>query len=381
MPSATEFSDELVLSFSTTPRITFDMMIRGLPIPKRSRRILTSPTSSMGLLSRLPMEIRVAVLKLLDFQSLSRLSRTSLKAKSFVEAMRWYREVMKYSPNILAALGKTDLLKYHSSVLVRQVLSETKCVSCLQEFGGILFLPTCERICRDCLERNYAYHLTDVAYAEKWFTLTNEQLQSIPIMRSIPGFYKLRTSILHPESHQLVSIKQLRQLAIKVHGSPEKVAELLPPKSSMVVVDEELGIGLSKCGPFELLEEFHKAPLEPPGCDLSRLKFNGLLPDQYPGMASIHIPSITKFGHIEKGHQCRGCRHSMYKYSVGIVLLPIPGYDIPAGMAPMPILKALAVRLRAWPDFRAHVLQCEGVRRLLAGEKEETDEPDDPVQL
>ncbi|RSL72064.1 hypothetical protein CEP53_001268 [Fusarium sp. AF-6] len=333
----------------------------------------------MGLLSRLPIEIRVAVLKLVDFQSLSRLSRTSLRAKSFVEALRWYHEVMRHCPHILAALGKTDLLRHHSSALVRQVLSERKCVSCLQEFGGILFLPTCERICRDCLEKNYAYHLTDVAYAEEWFSLTREQLQTIPIVRSIPGTYRLRTYVEHRESHQLVSIKQLLQLAIKVHGSPEKVAELLPPKSSMTVFDEEMGADLS-FGDFELLEQFHNAPLEPPGCDLSRLEFDWFVPDKYPGMASIRIPSVTRSGQLEKGHQCRGCRHSMYKYSVGVVRLPIPGYDIPPNMTPGPVLNALAVRLRAWPDFRAHVLQCEGVRRLLAGEKEETDKPDEPVR-
>ncbi|RSL65221.1 hypothetical protein CEP54_004299 [Fusarium duplospermum] len=372
MPSAQEFSDELVASFCTIPKITFDKMIPKLPLPQRSTMKRISIKSTLGLLNRLPFDVLVQVLKLLDFQSLSRLSRTSLRGQFVVEALRVYREVMRYYPRILAALGKTDLLRHHSCVLVRQVLSEQKCASCFG-YGGILFLPTCERICRDCLEKNYAYHLTDVAYAEEWFSLTNEQLQRIPIMRSIPGEYRLRCHAEHFESHQLVSIKQLLQLAIKVHGSPEKVAELLPPRSSMTVYDEEMGADLSY-GEWELLEEFHKAPLEPPGRDLSKLKFNYLVYDKYPGMASIHVPHVTRSGRLEGGYQCRGCRHAMYKYySLRVVQLPTQGYDFPEGVAPGTVFRAMAVRLRGWKDFKDHVRQCDGVRRLLGGEKEETD--------
>lgn len=357
MSSPQEFSDELIKEFTVSPPVQDEKLIRHLPIPKPSTISRTSNSSSLGQLDLLPAEILLEVLKLADFQSLSRLSRTSLRGKDVVEALRLYREVMRYYPKLLAALGKTHLLRHHSSSLVRQVLSEQKCASCL-DFGGFLFLPTCERVCFECLSKNFAFHLAKVSFAKKWFALTSEQLRRIPIMQSIPGRYRVTFTAKHSQPHKLVSVKQLLQLAIDVHGSPENVARLMPAWSPAIHPHD-----------FKTLAEFHKAPLQPPGCDLSKLPFNSILYDKYPGMASIRMPSLTSSG-FEYGRQCRGCRHVQRKHLAGRLPSPVMEELVPSGLDPERVLDAMVIRLRARREFVEHLGQCHGVRWLLDGEGE-----------
>lgn len=344
------FSDEIIEKLTTSPRLAFDKVIRHLPRPKLSTISRTSNSSSLGLLDLLPAEILLEVLKLIDFQSLSRLLRTSLRGKAVVEALRLYRHVMEYCPKVLAALGKTRLLQHHSAALVRQVLSEQKCVSCF-EFGGFLFLPTCERICHDCLDKNYAFHLTDVSFAKKWFSLTSTQLQRIPIMRSIPGRYQLRPEAKseHRQPLQLVSVKQLLQLAIDVHGSPEDVVKLMPTRSSDIDDDD-----------FKILEEFHKAPLQPPGCDLSKLPFDYQLHDKYPGMAAIRMSSLTSSG-LEYGSECQGCDYLLRKKFLGILPRLVQEEFVPRDIVPEEVFRAMASRLRPGTEFIEHLRECCGV--------------------
>ncbi|KAL2682853.1 hypothetical protein Neosp_007310 [[Neocosmospora] mangrovei] len=299
---------ENIRKLTTPRRLAMHKVIRNLPAPELSKISRTSNSSSLGLLEVLPTEILLEVLQLLDFQSLSRFLRTSLRGKEVVEAFRLYHEVMRHCPKALAALGETRLLRHHSSALVRQVLSEQKCASCF-EFGGFLFLPTCERICHDCLDKNYAFHLTHVSFAKKWFNLSNKELRRIPIMQSIPGRYQLRPEAKrkHRRSHQLVSVKQLMQLAIDVYGSPENVAKIMPAEDSDIDDYDR-----------KMLEKIHEAPLKPPGCDLSKLPFDYTFFDQWPGMAAIEMPSLIN-SHCDYGRECQGCDSLLRRKRLGIL--------------------------------------------------------------
>lgn len=334
-------------------------MIRDLPEPKPSTISRTSNRSSLGRLDLLPPELLLEVLNLLDFQSLSRISRVSLRGMKTIEALSSYRDIMTHCPTILAALGKTQLLRFHSAALLRQVLLEEICASCF-EFGAFLFLPTCERICFECLLQNYAFRLTTVAFAKRWFALTDDQLQRIPIMRSIPGYYCVRYSVKYRRSFRLVSIKQLLQLAIDVHGSAENVAKLKP----------ETGEGISPDG-LCTLRQFHEAPLQPPGCDLSKLPSKpNRVNDRYPGMASIRMPALTSSG-LDYGRLCRGCRYIYDQHSVGSLPDSVLQQLVPQGTGPTRPLLAILTRLRSRRGFVDHISECYGVRRLLQNWEEE----------
>src|SRR6478609_55847 len=146
--------------FTRTEESEFKGMIRYVP---NRNRLLPSTTSisnqprllasSLGQLDILPAELLLSVIDLLDFQSLSRLSRVSLLGKYDIEDLPVYRDVVEHAPEALVALGQTHLLSYHPATLVYSTLRQSRCVSCFA-FGGFLLLPTCERVCFECLYEN-----------------------------------------------------------------------------------------------------------------------------------------------------------------------------------------------------------------------------------
>lgn len=163
-------------------------MIRNVA-PARFSIIRRAPADpSLGSLDQLPAELFLLIPNLLDFQCFSRISRTCLRGKEVVEALPAYRDVMEHAPETLTALGKTRLLRYHAAPLLRQTLRTDKCASCF-DFGGFLFLLTCERICFDCLRENRAFRMTTPTIAKQCFGLTENQLKRIPVLYSIPGSY------------------------------------------------------------------------------------------------------------------------------------------------------------------------------------------------
>lgn len=83
--------------------------------PAQRSAIRRDSKSSIGILDRLSLEILQWVLDLLVFQSLSRVSRSSLLAKSVVESLPLYCDLMEHAPQTLNALGLTDLVRILSA--------------------------------------------------------------------------------------------------------------------------------------------------------------------------------------------------------------------------------------------------------------------------
>lgn len=196
--------------------------------------------------------------------------------------------------------------------------------------------------------------MTTVTFAKRWFALTNNQIRRIPIMHSISGSYCVRYQVLYCRAYCLVSIKQLKQLAIDVHGSPENVAKLMLEDSS--------GMGFKD---FHTLRQFHEATVEPPGCNLSKLPSKAnRMNDKYGGMASIRMPSLNSSG-PDYGRLCRGCRHIYNQHSLGLLPSSVLSELVPPGTGPDRPLLAILTRLRSRNGFIDHIRQCYGVRRLL----------------
>lgn len=183
-----------------------------------SARYRRPTNASLGFLSLLPAEILFLALDFLDFQSLSRLSRVSIRTKETVEEMPAYTEMMEHAPRVLTALAKTGLIRYHSAPLLYQVRRSGKCSSCFS-FGAFLFLPTCERVCFECLHSNIAFRVAPANMVKKCFTFTNIQLKKIPFMYSIPGMYRSETPVSRRTIFRLVSIKHATALAVELYGS------------------------------------------------------------------------------------------------------------------------------------------------------------------
>lgn len=349
-------SEELATKLTCTTEQGLDGMIRNIPPAQPSTINRVSLHSSLGKLDMLPAELLLMTLNLLDFQSVSRMSRVSLRGKAVVEGLPAYKDMMEHAPSALTALGRTRLLSYHSISLLRHTLRSDKCASCF-DFGGFLFLPTCERVCFECLRQNRAFRLTTLTTAKRCFYLTDKELQRIPIMHSIPGMYDVGFPISRRRVHRLVSVKQAKKLGIEVHGSVENLANLMPKAPG----------GRMTLRMFWIFTSFHEAPLEPPGCDLSRQpEKSNSVQDDFGGMASIRFPYIKKAGQ-EHGRACRGCQITYAHYREG--LLPATGSVLselaPPDVPPRGPLLAMIKRLRSAQGFLEHIQHCYGIRRLL----------------
>lgn len=335
------------------------LVIRDLKLPPLKPIPPRSPMQPLGRLDTIPPEILLYVLEYLDFQSLYRFSLVCLRGKLAVESMRSYRHMRIYAGNALVALGKTRLLRYHSAALLYQTLRSSQCVSCF-DFGGFLFLPTCERVCFECLYMNQGLHMTTLNTAKKCFDLTDRQLKSIPTLFSIPGTYNVRYNISRKRVFRLVCVKQAKQLALQVHGSPESLAKIIPRAPP-----RGIETNAAETKEYWTLRGFHEAPLEPPGRDLS------LLPtrpedvcDEFGGMAAIRMLHLGDKG-PDFGRLCRGCQRLLYLFDDGKLPPPVFRSLVPEGVEPIFPLVAQMKRLRSGHGFIEHIKMCYGVYDLL----------------
>ncbi|KAI0438257.1 hypothetical protein F4803DRAFT_569774 [Xylaria telfairii] len=304
-----------------------------------------SACSSIGVFDSLPAELFLLILHLLDFQSLSRLSRVSLLGKAIVERLPAYKDLITYAPGALNTLRKSRVLSFHPASLLRRTLRSSKCVSC-SEFDAYLFLPTFERVCFKCLHSNLAFRMTTLDFAMDIFCLTKSQLKRIPII--YPKTYEY-----HPRC--LVSSKQLKQLVTKKH------------KAGNITEEEHL-----------LLRYYH----EEDNSELPGPNFFGFL-DRWGGnnpyrrihnlisMAFIRFPCVTEAG-VDYGRRCRGCRVTTNHYINGwlptnmLSKVPERRFEdlcpLDAGTGP---------RLLSAEGFCEHIQHCYGVPHLLTREEED----------
>lgn len=358
------FSEEDISNLTYRRTKYVHEMIRDIPPAKPSKITRKASIASLGELDLLPVELLLLILGFLDFQSLSRISRVSLRGKEIVEALPEYQDMMTHAPETLRALGMTRLLQCHSAPLLHQTLRSDKCVSCF-EFGGFLFLPTCERVCVNCLFSNDALRMTTRAIAKQCFGLTDKHLERIPTMYSIPGIYTLWFRISRKRVYRLVSVKQAKQLAIEVHGSAENVAKLMPKDPVEPMTERQ----------FSIFKQFHEASLEPGACDLSRLAGDdGVIRDDYCSMASIRFPYLTDAGAYD-GRMCRGCFVTCEHYQRDWVPARVLSKLVPPGVEPDRVLTRAIYRLHSADGFLEHIKNCHGVPLVLAVREDDRRDP------
>ncbi|KAI8718032.1 F-box domain-containing protein [Fusarium sp. LHS14.1] len=335
------------------------LVIRDLPLKKMKRIKPKSPMQPIGLLDTLPLEILLCIFEYLDFQSLLRFTQVCLRAKLTVESMPAYAEMRRHAGEALMALGETRLLRYHSAALLRQTLRSPYCVSCF-DFGGFLFLPTCERVCFECMHKNRGLHMMTLNMAKKCFDLTDKQLKSIPTLYSIPNTYNVNHFISRKRMVRLVCAKQVKMFALQIHG-PQKLAKLIPWVPPRGI---ERNSAVTK--EYWMLRGFHKAPLAPIGRHLSMLPINLDLPDDdYGGMASVRMPYLNNKGHRERGRICRGCRLIVDLYEKDQLPPHVIRSLVPPGVPEFLPLIGHMYRMRSEGGFQHHICWCFGVKKLL----------------
>ena len=322
--------------------------ISDLP-PARPSSLTRDPSStSLGKLDSLPPELLLHTFHFLDFRSLSHFSRVSLSAKAAVESFPAYKDMMAHAPETLTALSETRLIGRHTAGLLHQTLRSSRCTSCAA-FGCFLFLPTCERACLQCIKDNCGLRVTTPGVAKACFCLTPAQAKKIPRMRSIPGRYGPVGTDIYRAAYNLVSVKDAKQLAIKIHGSEEAVVELWLPQ---IQHPQSLSGRL-----LQLYRELVQAPLGHSDSHARVTIRRGRIEDAYYGMASTRFPSVTG-ARAEHGRLCRGCQ---------FMLGQMHRNELPEDVIVEEWDTILddASRLRSERELGEHARTCKGVRVLL----------------
>lgn len=347
--------EKLISCLSYRPRHMLEGMIT-ISKPAQRSAIRRRSNSSIGMLDRLPLEILQWALNLLDFQSLSRVSRASLLAKSVVESLPSYRDLMEHAPQTLKALGLTGLVHVYSAAALHDTLQSEACVSC-GEYGAFLSLLTCERCCYECLHQNHALWAIPINQAKKCFGLSLNHLKQASILHSIPGVYST-ARFSRRRSLRLVNVKEAKKLAIMKYGSMENLNTLvaLPARDTNEKAQREI----------YLFQWLRKAPLQPLNLDLSKLPSEqNTTPDDYHGMAFIPFPSLMS--HVpENGLWCSGCEWMYRSYQLGKLPSNIVFELVPADVNPLSVLRGRRDRALSRTDFLHHVRHCYGARELGA---------------
>ncbi|SPO06460.1 uncharacterized protein DNG_09150 [Cephalotrichum gorgonifer] len=349
MPAERTFSEELIQKL-TVPDDDFKGVIRNIPAAKPSAIRRDSTASSLGHLDLLPTELLLLALAPLDFQSLSRLSRVCLRAKTVVENLPAYKDMMAYVPEALTALGlRTRILEEYPASRVHRALRDDRCVSCLG-LGWFLYLPTCERVCYRCLHHDWGLIVVYLGYARRCFGLKDRHFASIPAMYDLPkaGDGAAKDN---PGSG-LYCVREAKRLSIdEAYGSLENAAKNLPrfrvPADQIPRWEQEI------------FARFREASLEPTGPYWPPepwILFGGT---DYDRETAIRIPRLTETG-PDRGHMCMGCDVVRYRRPYG------------RAVATWAMSKAAARRAAAWGNllpreaFLEHIKVCDAVGQLLA---------------
>ena len=352
-------SDELLSLLAHRPWYTDLGMIDVTDPAKQSSNWRRS--TSLGRLDDLPLEILHATLALLDFKSLSHVSRTCIRGIEVVNSLPQYRDVMLHAPDALAALGKTRLIRHHPAAKVHLALLSANCTLC-SRYGAFLYLPSCERCCYHCLWKNQSLWLMTVATAKKCFVLSAAGAKSLPVLRSVPsGQYSVgKYSISRQRAVGLVSVGAAKRLAI-AEGVPEETMRVVTEACH----DGEVG-GLSDID-YEYYRFLHKTRITAAQQELwQQQSTSQVVPkDWYCGMGSLPFPSLSLDKHVENGLWCQGCALVSSEWSSSDPTMERLPFFILHGNDVEYVVYHYEYFPRSKAEFLAHVEECPGAKKLL----------------
>ncbi|KXT08083.1 hypothetical protein AC579_10448 [Pseudocercospora musae] len=315
-----------------------------------------SATTSLGNLDKLPLELVHWILSMLDVQTLSRITRTCMRGIAVVESLLEYRDLVRYAPQAIAALGSTKLLHRYSAHALYTALRSASCWSC-GDFGPFLFLPTCDRCCYECLSRNQSLWAIPCSEAQEAFDLCAASIKNLPLLHSLPGRYHVKHSVTSKRRLQLVSVRAAKELAIKQGKSVEYLKHYIQNRRIA-------GLPLDK---YYKLRWLLEAPLQAPGNSILFQPTQANVPnDKFCGMASVPFPSLSTGSRIENGLWCLGCEKACREWSpnrphAALSHLVASGVDVKRTLYTMQHVA------RSEKEFVEHITKCAGAKEMLPG--------------
>ncbi|KAM0695948.1 hypothetical protein Q7P36_004431 [Cladosporium allicinum] len=342
--------DELLSLLTRRPQHIVKGMLQIAEPAKQSSNWRKS-TSSLGRLDDLPLELLHATLALLDFKSLSHVSRTCIRGIEVVNSLPEHRDLMLHAPDALAALAKTRSIRHHLAANIHLALLSANCRLC-SRYGALLHLPTCERCCYHCLWTNQSLWLIPISMAKKCFLLSEAAAKTLPVLRSVPGKYHVRYPISRQRPIGLVCVGAAKELSIAENVSERDLSAYL-----------ELHVATFDRGFFQYLQ---KASITPPQQELWLQSCGQDAPnDRYCGMGSLSFPSLSPDKHVEYALWCKGCELVSREWSSNYTIPNHLAHLVLPGSNPAKVVKHFREIARSKAEFLAHIEVCPGAKKLL----------------
>ncbi|EFE44241.1 hypothetical protein TRV_01017 [Trichophyton verrucosum HKI 0517] len=397
----TDWTRETLLS-----HLSYGYSLKDLPPPQRipstrlAREATAISSSSIGALDTLPLELLHLILEQTDILTLLRFARTSLRAKSVLSSLHAYNFLLAHAPDALRQLALANLLAAHETRSIYTALLSTACSSCLQPSRATHFyLPSAQRICYSCRTLNPGLWLIPLSFARRCFRLGASSTAKLPLLHFRPdttGTTTIITSGNRKHKHRrksepCVSLRDVRRLAEKVHGSMEEVYRL-QTKGGMhasCLMEAYLMQFLrdAPCQPFtpfllastgwwEEISEYLARLLDDLGV-VGRECVPLPWPDAsmvVPSPASTSTSTSTSSSSssagddVMEGYWCQGCSKLAMWYLQGRMEREVYSTLVPGvsdGFETIKALYALAMRVRSKDEFWRHVATCYAVQQNM----------------
>lgn len=168
--------------------------------------IQRSSNVGLGSLDRLPLELLIDILDLLDMQSLFQFRQTNLRSRQTVDSLSQYQRAVSHGLNLFCAMLRTKLATDISLLDFDRALCTKTCVFCGQ-FGGFISILAWKRCCFKCLQESPETQVRSLASVERYLCPIIDESRQLRSFKSLPGTYSMRQ--LSQKSHiQMVSLDQ-----------------------------------------------------------------------------------------------------------------------------------------------------------------------------
>ncbi|KAJ4360980.1 uncharacterized protein N0V89_001549 [Didymosphaeria variabile] len=149
------------------------------------------PTTSLGDLDKLPLELITNVCLQLDIASLFQLRQVNARGQQIVNALHEYRVITKHALNAFLALLKTRTTPCVTLGELYRNLCTQDCSLC-GGYGNLVYLPTWTRCCSACLRKDASeIRSTNAAGAKRHLNLSKKAFESLPRLLTLPGTYTM----------------------------------------------------------------------------------------------------------------------------------------------------------------------------------------------
>jgi len=277
-----------------------DDNLPALGFPPSNGHIRKLPKVDLGTLDILPLELLQGLLSQLDLYTLTGFRRVNRRAIEVVESIPQYKAVTTHARNVLRGILSIETGQWISCETVYEKLCTAECEQC-GDFGGYLYILTCERVCFLCFSEGKRYLPLRRSHAIRKFGVNRQILNTLPCMRSIPGTYSPNEKKCH-ERLALVDSESAYRAGITLHGSFSAMEQYVSNISA------------------QKLQEFNRrtsqATAEGSRPTARRLRpprtedlFDGRSGNPMRFMAIVRMPWLNKVSQeLEWGFHCIGCQ-------------------------------------------------------------------------